>query len=266
MHRRVVRRALVVGAVVGLLVPGVAAAQVAASIGPGSLMITPLGDGRASGCTAAFVFRSTDAVHLGYAAHCAGDGVLGLSGCEEPTLPLGTRVVVEGGDGERITGSLAYSSWTTMQERDETSDALCHLNDFALVALDPADVAAVDPSVPEFGGPTGLDVDGTERGEAVFSYQPQRSDDATKAGVSRGDRAGGRTHEVATVPAGIPGDSGSGYLDGDGEAFGVLSTQITGGGRTTNGVTDLALALAYASEFGGLGKITLVLGTAPFAR
>ncbi|MBC8091618.1 MAG: serine protease [Pseudonocardia sp.] len=228
-------------------------------------MITPLGDGSASGCTAAFVFQGQEDTYLGYAAHCAGDGVMGLSGCEEPTLPLGSPVVIEGPDGARITGALAYSSWTTMQELGETADELCFLNDFALVALDSADVGAVDPSVPEIGGPTGLDDDGTERGESVVSYQPQRSADAIKSGVSRGDRAGGRTHQVVTEPAGNPGDSGSGYLDGDGEAFGVLSTQITAGpARTANGVTDLALALDYASEFGGLGEITLVEGTAAF--
>jgi hypothetical protein len=78
-----------------------------------------------------------------------------------------------------------------------------------------------------------------------------------------GDSDGGLTHRVATVPPGVPGDSGSGYLDGDGEAFGVLSTQIRDGGRTSNGVADLALA--YANRYGDIGTVSLVPGTEPFA-
>ncbi|MDN5748859.1 MAG: serine protease [Pseudonocardia sp.] len=249
---------------IGFLAPAAAAAQPSAeaSVAPDALMITPLDDGTTASCTAAFVFTDAEAaVYLGYAAHCAGDGVMGLSGCEEPTLPLGSPVIVVGDDGSQRTGRLAYSSWTTMQERGETSDALCFLNDFALVEIAPSDV---DPSVPGIGGPTGLDVDGTEEGEPVVSYQPHRSDDAIKDGVSLGDAAGGLTHEVWTDPPGNPGDSGAGYLDAGGEAFGLLSTRIVADGRITNGVTDLAMALGYASRHGGLGEISLVAGTEPF--
>lgn len=251
----------------GLLAPATASAQppAGAPVGPGALMVTPLDDGTAASCTAAFVFTDADAtVYLGYAAHCAGDGVMGLSGCEEPTLPLGTPVVIVGDDGSERTGRLAYSSWTTMQERGETSEALCLFNDFALVEVAPSDTADVDPSVPEIGGPTGLDTDGTDNGEPVVSYQPNRSGDAIKDGVSLGDTARGLTHEVSTEPPGEPGDSGAGYLDAQGEAFGVLSTQMVASGRTTNGVTDLAMALDYAARFGGLGEISLVAGTQPF--
>ncbi len=60
-----------------------------------------------------------------------------------------------------------------------------------------------------------------------------------------------------------PADSGSGFLDADGRAVGVLSTQFLDGSRS-NGVTDLALALAYADAHGGLGAVTLVPGTARF--
>lgn len=187
-------------------------------------MITPFGEDRASGGTAAFVFASDDAVYLGYAAHCAGDGVTGLSGCVESVLPLGSPVFIEGRDGERRVGTPAYSSWLTMQERGETERALCLLIDFALVALDPADIDDVDPSVPEIGGPTALDVDGTREGEFVISYEPHDPGDPIKDGTSLGDRSDGRTHRVGTDPAGIPGDSGAGYLDADGAAFGVLST------------------------------------------
>jgi hypothetical protein len=256
----------VVVALLGLALPAtaVAAPAGAATITPGALMLTPLDAQNASACTANFVFSGGGATYLGYAAHCAGAGEsMGLSGCEEPTLPLGGTVVVEGGDGQQFEARLAYSSWTTMQERGEEDPALCFLNDFALVELDRAAAGAVDPTVPVLGGPTGLDTDGTRRGEPVVSYQPNNEGPAVKQGRSSGDTHGGLSHRVVTVPPGNPGDSGSGYLDGEGEAFGVLSTQFRDG-RSTNGVTDLARALAYANRYGDLDDVTLVRGTRPF--
>jgi hypothetical protein len=241
------------------------AGPASAAITPGVRMLSPVGDGAVSTCTAAFVFRGGDTTYLGYAAHCAGSGEsMGLSGCEEPALPLGTEVVIEGNDGSRATGRLAYTSWGTMQERGETDAARCYANDFALVALDPADVERVDPSVPVFGGPTALDTDGTRRGEPVYSYQPRAGGTTAKQGRSLGVSADGYSHRVETVPPGHPGDSGSGYVDAQGEAFGVLSTLFLDGSRT-NGVTDLAQALAYANAYGGIGRVALVPGTEPFA-
>jgi hypothetical protein len=235
-----------------------------AAITPGVLMQSPVGDGATSVCTAAFVFRGDDATYLGYAAHCAASGEpMGLSGCVEPVLPLGTRVAIEGNDGSRTSGRLAYSSWGTMQERGESDEARCFLNDFALVELDPADVAGTNPSVPVLGGPTGLDTDGTVPGERVFSYQPFHGDPVVREGRSLGESGGGLAHHVDTAPPGRSGDSGSGYLDADGEAFGVLSTMILDG-RPTNGVADLAQALAYANAYGGVGRVALVPGTEPF--
>src|SRR5215207_11689545 len=65
-------------------------------------------------CTANFVF--TDAagnVYLGQAAHCSGTGAAtDTNGCDAGTLPLGTPVEV---NGASQPGSLAYSSWITMQ-------------------------------------------------------------------------------------------------------------------------------------------------------
>lgn len=260
-------------AALGLASPAVAAAAPSqgpfasaeeATIMPGAHMITPITEEDASGCTAAFVFASDDTVYLGYAAHCAGNGLMGMSGCEEPSLPLGSPVVIEGRDGERTGGRLAYSSWLTMQELGETDDALCYLNDFALVELAAQDIGSVNPSVPEIGGPTGIDEDGTEAGEPVISYQPNNPGDHIKDGTSLGDQGDGLTHRLSTDPPGRPGDSGAGYLDGDGEAFAILSTQLTSGERTTNGAADLALALEYANDHGGIGEVALVPGTEPF--
>jgi hypothetical protein len=177
---------------------------------------------------------------------------------------VGTRVLIQADDGSETSGRLAYTSWGTMQERGEANPARCNLNDFALVELDPADAERVDPTVPGLGGPTGLDTDGTQAGEPVFSFQPQNGGRAIKEGRSLGVDDGGLAHRVETSPPGRLGDSGSGYMDADGEAFGVLSTLILDE-RSTNGVTDLAQALSYANRFGGIGRVALVRGNEPFA-
>jgi hypothetical protein len=79
-----------------------------------------------------------------------------------------------------------------------------------------------------------------------------------------------RNHDVVMVPPPVEGDSGSGYLDAGGRAVGLLSSgvllPVAGRPADVNGVSDLAAALAYASEHGGLGRVELVNGTAPFAR
>ena len=89
------------------------------------------------------------------AAHCAGTGSShdAGSGCVEPTLPLGTTVLVRRTDGGTSDAKLAYSSWITMRGRGERDSQRCAYNDFALVALAPADAARVNPTVPELGGP-----------------------------------------------------------------------------------------------------------------
>ena len=79
-------------------------------------------------CTANFVFTDgAGTTYVGYAAHCAGTGeATDTNGCDAGSLPLGTRVqFVEGGSlvGAGTTvgeGTLAYSSWLTMQQRGES--------------------------------------------------------------------------------------------------------------------------------------------------
>ena len=73
----------------------------------------------------------------------------------------------------------------------------------------------------------------------------------------------GWSRNAYTVTPGIPGDSGSGFLDDTGEAIGTLSTlqlaPLAGG----NGVADLSRELAYAQSH-GFGSVTLQNGTEPF--
>jgi hypothetical protein len=243
-----------------------------AAIHPGVMMYT---DG--AQCTANFVYTDgAGNVYVGYAAHCAGLGAAtDTNGCTAPSLPLGTKVdFVEGGSlissGTRVgTGTLVYSSWLKMQQLGTTDADTCAYNDLALVKVDPAYVGDVNPSVPFWGGPVALDTDGTDAGETIYSYGNSSlragvSALSPKQGTSLGS-AGGWTHDVYTVTPGIPGDSGSGFLDADGEAFGVLSTVAIAPLPASNGVGDLSHELAFAQANSGLAGLALVPGTEPFS-
>ena len=236
-----------------------------APIRPGVAMET---DG--ASCTSNFVFTSGDRTFLGQAAHCAGTGsATDTSGCTAGSLPLGTPVTIRAADGTARIGTLAYSSWLAMQESGETDQDVCHYNDFALVELAASDVADVNPSIPFFGGPTGLDADGLTRGEHVYGYgnSPLRQGIdmlSPQAGLAATDAGAGRGHQVYVLTPGVPGDSGSAYLDGNGNAVGVLSTLNFSPMPGSNGVADLAQALDYAAAHGAVGNVELVAGTRPF--
>ena len=234
-----------------------------ATVRPGSMTFT---DG--AQCTANFVYTDGRDTYIGQAAHCAGTGsAKDTDGCTTGSLPLGTPVRVE---GATRPGTLAYSSWLTMQRAGETDPYTCYYNDFALVRLDPADIGRTNPTLPFYGGPVGVDPDGTRRGETVFGYgnSELRGGLAAlrpKTGKSFGTDASGRTHTVLTLPPGIPGDSGSGYVSADGTALGVLSTLNISPRPGTNGITDLRHALDYANASGVLGgELRLVPGELPF--
>ena len=162
--RAILATALAIG--VAALTPAAASAWAPAdeaTIHPGIQTETE-GSGQ---CTANFIFtRGTD-TYIGQAAHCASTGAAtDTNGCDAASLPLGTRVNLVGSDA---TGTLAYSSWLTMQGNGETDQETCDYNDFALVKIDPADVSKVNPSVPGYGGPTGVGSPGAT-GADVFSY------------------------------------------------------------------------------------------------
>jgi hypothetical protein len=246
-----------------------------AKIHPGTMMYT-----EGAQCTANFVYTDGAAnVYVGYAAHCAGTGAAtDTNGCKAESLPLGTKVTfAEDGslasEGTTVgTGTLAYSSWLTMQKNGETDENTCAYNDLALVKVDPADVGKVNPSVPFWGGPVGLDSDGTAAGETVYSYGNSSlragvDQLSPKQGTSLGDDPAveGWSHDVYTVTPGIPGDSGSAFLNADGDALGVLSTVQLAPLAGANGVGDLASELAYAQQNSGLSGLELVPGTEPFS-
>jgi hypothetical protein len=229
-------------------------------------------------CTSNFVFTDGSGnVYVGYAAHCAGTGAAtDTNGCDAASLPLGTRVTfAEGGslvsEGTAVGhGTLAYSSWLTMQQNGESDADTCAYNDLALVKVDAADVAKVNPSVPFWGGPTGIDTAGTAAGDTVHSYGNSSlragiTALSPKQGISLGTDSGGWNHPVYTVSPGVPGDSGSAFLDADGKALGVLSTLALAPLAGSNGVGDLGRELSYAQAHGGIAGLALVPGTEPFS-
>ncbi|WP_193607352.1 hypothetical protein [Nocardioides lijunqiniae] len=247
----------------------------------GSAAITPGVQTNTAGsgqCTANFVF--TDAagdVYLGQAAHCASTGeATDTDGCVAASLPLGTRVTFNRGGsllsaGEQVgAGTLVYSSWVTMQSRGETDADTCAYNDFALVKVDAGDVSKVNPSIPFWGGPSGINTSGTAAGDRVYSFgnsgiRAGIEQLSPKTGVSLGADGGGWTHPVYTVTPGVPGDSGSAFVDGQGKALGTLSTLALAPLPASNGVGDLARELAYAQQHGTISGLALAQGTEPFS-
>jgi hypothetical protein len=225
-----------------------------------------------------FVFTdASGGVYLGQAAHCTSTGgSTSTTGCNTGSLPLGTPIyagdLVNGGlqNGTKI-GTLAYNSWLAMQTRHETNANTCAYNDLALIKVDPSQVANVNPTVPFWGGPTGLAAGVSTTGDRVFSYgnsilRGGISALSPKTGASLGDLegTGGWSEDVYTVTPGIPGDSGSGFMDGSGNALGVLSTVQFAPVAASNGVGTLAKELAYANSVTGLG-LAVAKGTTPFS-
>ncbi len=116
-----------------------------------------------------FVFNDAAGhVYLGQAAHCSSQGEpTDFNGCKDKSYPLGTKVDVV---GSQVSGALAYSSWLTMQGVTEKNKFACAENDLALVQI-PDDVRdVVNPSLPYYGGPTGVNKTGVAVGESVYSY------------------------------------------------------------------------------------------------
>jgi hypothetical protein len=255
------------------------APEESATIHPGVMTFTNASSflNGASQCTANFVFTdSAGNVYLGQAAHCSSTGEdTETNGCSTKSLPLGTPVysgdLVNGGvqDGTKI-GTLAYNSWLSMQKAKESDANTCAYNDLALIKILPSQVANVNPTVPFWGGPDALAPGVSQQGERVFSYGNSIlrlgiSALSPKTGVSLGDQeeTGGWSQQLYTVTPGIPGDSGSGFLDANGDALGVLSTVELAPLPAANGVGSLAKELAYANSSTGL-DLQVAAGTTPF--
>lgn len=243
-----------------------------AKIHPGVQMFT-----RGAQCTSNFVFTDGKGrVYVGYAAHCAGKGeATDTDGCTTGSHPVGTPVrfargaTVATGGTTVGHGTLAYSSWLAMRSRPGTDLDACAANDFALVRVDADDVRKVNPSVPFWGGPVGLSKAGAPPGTQVYSWGQSSLRPTTalspKTGLSLGGTTGGWGWDVYTATPGIPGDSGSGFLDARGRALGTLSTVALAPLAGSNGLGDLERELRYAQTHSGISGLRLVPGTEPFS-
>jgi hypothetical protein len=216
-------------------------------------------------CTANFVYYDASNVYIGQAAHCSGTGsATSTDGCTSQSLPEGTPVDVTGASKP---GTMVYNSWIRMQANGEKDPDTCAYNDLALVKLDPADAAKVNPSIPFWGGPTGIDTDGTQLKDQVESYGNSElrggvTQLSPKDGYSLGDDGNGWSHTVYTATPGIPGDSGSAFLNEKGQALGILSTVAIAPVTGSNGVGDVNKELNYANSHGV--SVTLADGTEAF--
>ncbi len=262
MHRKFLLHVVTVAFALLVFAPSASAWAPAdqATIHPGLMTFTD----RAQ-CTSNFVFGDASNVYLGQAAHCSGTGeATETDGCESASLPLGTPVDIGGSK----PGILVYNSWLTMQANGETDPDTCAYNDLALIKVDPADVGSVNPSVPGFGGPTGVGSWGGT-GSTVYTYGNSSlrggvSALSPKQGAVLQNTESGWSHNVYTATPGIPGDSGSGFMNASGAAIGVLSTVQLAPVAGSNGVGDLGLELGYLHTHISPVDIGLVPGTEPF--
>lgn len=264
-HARIALGALLASAAAFALSPPSASAApvwapaATAAIHPGVMTFTA-----GSQCTANFVFVSGATVYLGQAAHCSStDAATSTNGCKAHSLPLGTPVDVAG----VATGTLAYNSWLTMQSLGETDPSTCAYNDMALIQLSPADATKVNPSIPFWGGPIGLGA-GAPPLSTIYSYGNSSlrlglSPLSPKRGLDLTNTPDGWSHTVLTVSPGIPGDSGSAFINRSGQAFGILSTVAVLPIPASNNVGDLAHEIAYLNSHNPFG-VALANGTEPF--
>lgn len=247
-----------------------------ATIKPGVQMVT-----KGAQCTANFVYADKAGnVYVGYAAHCAGTGSSSdTNGCTTSSLPLGTPVQFVTGSnlfsaGRVVgTGRLAYSSWLSMHKYRTKDADRCAYNDLALVKVDKASVKNVNPTVPAFGGPTGLASPPLSAGAAIYTVgnSSLRTGNAAKKTGKVLSRLGSQlalAYEIRTANPGIPGDSGSGFMDGTGRAAGVLSTINVGLGLTpvSNTMGNLVYELGWAQKYSGIAGLVLVHGTRAFHK
>jgi len=171
-----------------------------ATITPGVQMYT-----EGAQCTANFVYTDgAGSAYVGYAAHCAGTGAAtDTNGCDAGSLPLGTKVdFVEGGSlvgaGTKVgSGTLAYSSWLSMQQAGTTDENACAYNDLALVKVDAArrcrSGAVRSASTPKAPPPVSACTPSATRASAVASRSSPRrparlSAPPAKAGRTRSTR------------------------------------------------------------------------------
>jgi hypothetical protein len=196
-------------------------------IGPGSMLLIER-DGTTAGCTANFVWEDSGSYYLGAAGHCfLGNGAVG-----DNTSPDGddlSNVTVRVGIDYTFGGLTAlnglrgttYELGDVVYARQAAADGTQVGHDFGLVEIPQKaiDEGIVDPSLPQFGGPTGVvDSGALPSGEPICQYGNGVGNGevfATKGrrGASLG--AFGTYRGWYAALRGSPGDSGSAILGAD---------------------------------------------------
>ncbi|HEV8359181.1 MAG TPA: hypothetical protein VGR28_01870 [Candidatus Thermoplasmatota archaeon] len=198
------------------------------------------------GCTMNFIFRDQVArLYFGTAGHCFdGNGVGRTAGIVNVGNNVGTVVY----DGHRNPGDVP---------------------DFALLRVDPAFYADIDPTMCHWGGPAGLNTfPSFGQTTHIYGFGLVYGQAAvTRARV--GDVMGATSSEVTYLGFAQPGDSGAPVVTGDGKAAGIhvrSSLSIPGVIRidpSPKYMTRVDAAIAGAEAATGL-DLTLVDGNEPF--
>jgi hypothetical protein len=225
----------------------------AGGIRPGSQMLIELSEGGTAGCTANFIWRDNQRLYIGAAGHCflgQGDSadnrasrqhedganpnqtIDAVKVCADCTFGGATGLVVQGATIE--LGRVVYARQTNPVEDDNAGVG----HDFGLVEIKQNQEEAVDPSMPQFGGPNGVSEGAIPPGQPINQYGAGVGNGEVYAtqgsnGASFGD--GGTDDEAwfAAIRA-SPGDSGSPIqssqtgsgIEGD-EAGGILTHLTT---------------------------------------
>lgn len=223
-------------------------------------------------CTANFVFYdSSNNIYIGQAAHCTSTGgPTDTNGCTTGSLGLNTNVTV--GGATRV-GKMVYNSWLAMQQAiadpsiPNPTSAECAYNDFALIKIDAADYGRVNPTIPFWGGPSGINTTGLPGHSYVYTYGNSSlrfglTPLSPHVGITTGTTNGSSwTTSVYTALPGVPGDSGSAFMDRNGRALGVLSTLSVDG---SNGVGTINLELNYLRAHSTYTSLALANGLVAF--
>ena len=225
----------------GLSGPATAAPGVGVGrIGPGTQLVTA---GRS--CTANFVFRDAQhRVYVGYAASCA-TRTAGAAGTCARSLPQGTVVRLADRGRTLGYGALRYSSFRALRRAGVTDAASCAADDFALVEIRGAARGRVSPTVPYWGGPTGV-ADLPAAGATVFGLARTS---ATARTIPRAGQVSGGSSSATSVTSLLPSARsarGSGFLDDAGHAVGILTSSA----GDANTVVSVAGAVAFARQHG----------------
>lgn len=207
-----------------------------ATVRPGVGVVSSSGS-----CTSNFVFQSPDnrTLYLGLAAHC-------LPGESE-----NEQVEIAGGE---VTATVAYNSWYTMDNLDGDPGIDRSTNDFALIEIPDDARDKVHPAIRHYGGPVDLALQ-AEAGDRILTY----GNTPLRQGIEPSNTREGYVVESSTwytsmyiVTPGLPGDSGSAVLDGQGRALGVLIHLGIAPLAASNGAVNLAPALDWAHEHAGI--------------